>query len=82
MPRSNLCVDKNSKRFNYVAGMLACGMRQQELTSEQVYKKTGIPVRTINDRLQHPEQIRLADLYKICDAVGVKISFELKEIPE
>ena len=82
MPRSNLCVDRNAKRFDYVAGMLSGGMRQQRLSTEDVYKKTGIPERTITERLQHPEKIRLEDLYKLCDAVGVRIMFELREVPE
>ena len=82
MPKTNLCENKALKRYNYVAGMLSGGMRQQRLTTEDVFKKTGIPERTITERLQHPEKIRLEDLYKLCDAVGVKIMFELKEVPE
>ena len=82
MPKSNLCVDRNAKRFNYVAGMLSGGIRQQGLSTQDVYKKTGIPERTITERLQHPEKIRLEDLYKLCDVAGVRIIFELKEVPE
>ena len=82
MPKSNLCENRAAKRYNYVAGMLEAGKRQQGLSTEDVFMKTGIPVRTINERLQHPEQIRLEDLYKLCDAVGVRIMFELKEVPE
>jgi hypothetical protein len=82
MPRTNLCEDKEAKRYNYVAGLLSGGLRQQQMSTEQVSKKTGIPARTINDRLQHPEDIRLKDLYKLADVAGVKISFELKNVPE
>ena len=82
MPKSNLCVNRNAKRFDYVAGMLEAGKRQQRLSTEELSKKTGIPARTINDRFQYQEQIRLEDLYKLCDAVGVRIMFELKEVPE
>lgn len=82
MPKSNLCENRSAKRMDYVAGMLEAGKRQQRLSTEDIFKKTGIPVRTVNDRLQNPGQIRLEDLYKLCDAVGVKIMFELKEVPE
>lgn len=82
MPRSNLCENKDAKRYNYVAGLLAGGIRQQCLTTEMVSKKTGIPERTVNERLKHPENIRLEDLYKLCDVAGVRIAFEIKNVPE
>lgn len=82
MPKTNLCENRAAKRYNYVAGMLSGGMRQQRLTTADICKKTGIPERTITERLQHPEKIRLEDLYKLCDVAGVRIKFELKEVPE
>lgn len=82
MPKTNLCENKSVKRYNYVAGLLAGGIRQQCLSTETVSKKTGIPERTVNDRLKHPENTRLEDLYKLCDVAGVRISFNLKEVPE
>lgn len=82
MPKSNLCEDRAAKRYNYVAGMLSGGIRQRCLSTKDVSQKTGIPERTVNDRLQNPEDIRLKDLYKLCDVAGVKITFELKNVPE
>lgn len=82
MGKSNLCEDRMAKRYNHVAGMLAGGIRQNCLTTAAVSKKTGIPERTVTYRLEHPETIRLEDLYKLADTAGVRISFELKEVPE
>lgn len=82
MPKSNLCVNKNAKRYDYVAGLISGGIRQNNLATADVSKKTGIPERTLTERLSHPEKIRLEDLYRLCDVAGVKITFELKEIPE
>lgn len=82
MPKSNLCENRASKRYNHVAGVLAGGFREQCLSTADISRKTGIPERTINDRLLHPEETRLKDLYKLCDVAGVRISFELKEVPE
>lgn len=82
MPASKLCENKSAKRYNYVAGLLSGGFRQQNLATADVSRKTGIPERTINARLEHPEKIRLEDLYKLADAAGVRIMFELKDVPE
>ncbi|MCI5874195.1 MAG: helix-turn-helix transcriptional regulator [Clostridiales bacterium] len=82
MGRSNLCEDREAKRYNHVAGILTGGFREKQLTTRDISRKTGIPERTINERLQHPETTRLEDLYKLCDVAGVRIVFELKEVPE
>lgn len=82
MPKTNLCENKDVKRYNYVAGMLSGGIRQKCLSTEDVCRKTGMPYRTVTDRLKHPENMRLQDLYKMCDVAGVKITFELKDVPE
>lgn len=82
MPRSNLCENISAKRYNHVAGVLIGGFREKQLTTKDISRKTGIPERTINERLQFPEKIRLEDLYKLCDAAGVRIIFEQKEVPE
>lgn len=82
MAKSNLCENRAAKRYNHVAGVWENGRCQQNLSTRDISKKTGIPLRTIQERLQHPEKTRLEDLYRICDAVGVRIAFELKEVPE
>ena len=82
MGRSKLCENKESKRYDHVAGMLTGGIRKQRLTTKMVSEKTGIPERTINDRIQNPEKTRLKDLYRLCDATGVQITFKFKEEPE
>ena len=82
MPRTNLCENKSQKRYDYVAGMLVGGIRQRNLKTKDVSMKTGMVERTLNNYLQHPELIRLEDLYKICDVAGVKISFEMIDIPD
>lgn len=82
MPKSNLCENRATKRYDYVAGILSGAIRQQRLSTADISKRTGIPERTINLRLEHPETTRLEDLYKLCDVAGVRITFELKEVPE
>ena len=82
MPKTNLCENRDAKRYNYVAGMISGGIRQQCLSTKDVSRKTGFPERTVTDRLKNPEDMRLRDLYKMCDVAGVKITFELKEVPE
>lgn len=82
MPKSNLCESKSQKRFDFVAGLLAGGFRRNNLSTSDVSAKSGIPERTVTERLVHPEEIRLKDLYKLADLAGVKIIFEIKDIPE
>ena len=82
MPKSNLCVDKSKQRYDYVAGLLSGGFRIKNLSTKDISAKSGIPERTITDRLMRPEEIRLKDLYKLADIAGVKITFEYKNVPE
>ena len=82
MPKTNLCENREKKRYDYVAGLLAGGFRQKNLSTSDVSAKSGIPERTITDRILHPEETRLKDLYKLADIAGVRITFEFKDIPE
>lgn len=82
MPRTSLCENKSQKRFDYVAGMLSGGFRANSMKTSDVSRKSGIPERTVTDRLMHPEEIRLKDLYTLADIAGVKITFEYKDVPE
>lgn len=82
MGKSNLCENKAAKRYNFVSGILDGGFRQQRLSIKVVSEKTGIPERTLRNRIEQPEKIRLEDLYKLCDIAGIRISFEFREIPD
>lgn len=84
MPKVVLSKDaeKQNKRYDYIAGMLVGGIRQQCLTTKDVSAKSGIPERTVTQRLRHPEEIRLADLYRLADIAGVSISFSFKQPPD
>ena len=82
MSKSNLCVDKSKQRYDFIAGLLAGGFRIRNMSTKDVSAKSGIPERTITDRLMRPEEIRLKDLYKLADIAGVKITFEFKDVPE
>ena len=82
MPKTNLCENKSQKRYDYVAGKLDGGFRQRNLSTAAASKKTGIPARTITDRLLHPEKMPLRDLYKLADAAGVRITFTEIDVPD
>ena len=82
MAKSNLCENLQQKRFDYVAGALTGGFRQKNLNTKDISKKSGIPERTVTERLYHPEKIKLEDLYKLADVAGIRIIFQQKEIPE
>lgn len=82
MPPVKLGDQTAKKRYDFLAGMLSGGIRQKCLSTQDVSRKTGIPERTVTDRLLHPENMRVRDLYKMADVVGIKISFEYKDVPE
>lgn len=82
MPKVNLGDQTAEKRYNYLAGMLHGGIRQRGLSTKDVSRKTGIPERTVTERLLHPEKMRVMELYKLSDVAGIKISFEYKDVPE
>lgn len=82
MPKVTLGDNKAEKRYNYLAGMLSGGMRQKCLSTKDVSRKTGIPERTVSDRLLHPENMRVKDLYQLSDVAGVKVTLEYKDVPD
>ena len=79
---SKLCENKLKQRCDYIAGMLTGGFRTKNLSTKEVSKRSGIPQRTVEDRIQHPEGMRLKDLYSLADLAGVVITFEFKDAPE
>ena len=82
MPKVKIDTSKSraQKRYNYVAGVLSGGFRQNNMSTDDVSRKTGIPARTVTDRLKRPEEIRLKDLYALADAAGVQIIFRMEEV--
>ena len=82
MAKSNLCENLQQKRFDYVAGMLAGGFHQKNLSTSDISRKSGIPERTVTERLNHPEKVRLEDLYKLADMAGLRIIFQFKDVPD
>lgn len=82
MPKVKLGDQTAEKRYNFLAGMLSGGIRQKCLTTKEVSQKAGIPERTVNDRLLHPENMRVKDMYKLLDIAGIKVTFEFKEVPD
>ena len=47
-----------------------------------VAKKFGVHPRTIYRWMDEPENMKLGDFYHLCDEFGLKISVELKDVPE
>lgn len=82
MPKVTLGDNTAEKRYNYLAGMISGGIRQRCLSTKDISRRTGIPERTVTDRLLHPENMRVSDLYKLLDVAGVRITFEFKEVPD
>ena len=84
MPKVKLGTEteRAKRRYNYVAGILQGGIRQKQLTKAEISNRTDMPERTVNDRLQHPENFRLSELYKLADVAGVQITFKMKDIPD
>ena len=81
--QNQICVKIYSRRdLITLPGALTGGFRQKNLNTKDISKKSGIPERTVTERLNHPEKIKLEDLYKLADVAGIRIIFQQKEIPE
>ena len=82
MPKSNLAQSLTKRRFDYIRGMLAAGETQSRKEKDDVAKKFGVHPRTIYRWMDEPENMKLGDFYHLCDEFGLKISIELKDVPE
>ena len=82
MPKSNLAQSLTKRRFDYIRGMLAAGETQSRKEKDDVAKKFGVHPRTIYRWMDEPENMKLGDFYHLCDEYGLKISIELKDVPE
>lgn len=82
MPKSNLAQSLTKRRFDYIRGMLTAGETQSRKEKDDVAKKFGVHPRTIYRWMDEPENMKLGDFYHLCDEFGLKISVELKDVPE
>jgi hypothetical protein len=50
MPRSNLCVSRNQKRYEYVSAVLFTGLTVRHISDQQASDKMGVSLRTLQNR--------------------------------
>lgn len=85
MARTNYCrnpaKEKMEERCKYITSVIDGEMSRYGLSDADMAERTAIPLRTFSDRKRSPDMIRMKDLYKIMDELGVRISFERKPQP-
>lgn len=80
MPKTNFCKDiKKERRNNAVKEMLEGKKSALGISTEVLAKKTGIKPGTLYKRQQHPETMRLDELWKIIDVLKPE-EFYLRKI--
>ena len=73
LPKTKLCEDKESARCDFVAGMIVGGLRRNNMSTDIASRKAGMSERTLRNKLQNPTSIKLGELYKLADMVGISI---------
>lgn len=83
MPKTNFCRDlkkeEREKKMNAVKEMLEGKKSAKGISTEELAKKTGIKSSTLYRRQQHPETMRLGELWEIIDVLKPE-SFYLDKI--
>lgn len=70
MPKTNLCKDvKKENRINSTKEFLEGNIAKTGFSSQEISKKTGINVNTLNLRRRNPETIRLGELWALVDVL-------------
>ena len=82
LPKTKLCEDKDSARGDFVAGMIVGGLRRNNMSTDIASRKAGMSERTLRNKLQNPTSIKLGELYKLADMVGLSINIKYKDIPD
>ena len=82
LPKTKLCEDKESARCDFVAGMIVSGLRRNNMSTDIASRKAGMSERTLRNKLQNPTSIKLGELYKLADMVGISINIKYKDIPD
>ena len=82
LPKTKLCEDKESARCDFVAGMIVCGLRRNNMSTYIASRKAVMSERTLRNKLQNPTSIKLGELYKLADMVGISINIKYKDIPD
>lgn len=82
LSKTKLCEDKESVRCDFVAGMIVGGLRRKNMSTDIASRKAGMSERTLRNKLQNPTSIKLGELYKLADMVGISINIKYKDIPE
>ena len=80
MPKTNLCKDiKKERHINAVKEMLEGKKSALGISTEALAQKTGIKAGTLYKRQQHPETMRLDELWKIIEVLKPE-EFYLRKI--
>ena len=82
LPKTKLCEDKESARCDFVSGMIVGGLRRNNMSTDIASRKAGMSERTLRNKLQNPTSIKLGELYKLADMVGISINIKYKDIPD
>ena len=82
LPKTKLCEDKESARCDFVAGMIVGRVRRTNMSTDIASRKAGMSERTLRNKLQNPTSIKLGELYKLADMVGISINIKYKDIPD
>lgn len=82
LPKTKLCEDKESARCDFVVGMIVGGLRRNNMSTDIASRKAGMSERTLRNKLQNPTSIKLGELYKLADMVGISINIKYKDIPD
>lgn len=82
MPRTNFCRDKTKDEMKMLSSMIRCQMGIKNYSIPKLANRIGIPERTLRNKINNPEDIKLKELRKICSELNLKIvvSEEAKEL--
>lgn len=70
MPKSNFCKDtKREKRINSTKEFMEGNIAKTGLSSQEISRRTGINISTLNLRRRNPETIRLEELWALVDVL-------------
>lgn len=62
--------------------MIVGGLRRNNMSTDIASRKAGMSERTLRNKLQNPTSIKLGELYKLADMVGISINIKYKDIPD
>lgn len=81
MPKPIVSIPKKKERKSFISSVITGEMKRYGKSNQEMSLIADVSSRTFQTRIEDPETFTLGELYRVMDALDVKILFVRKQQP-